>query len=97
MNFDFSDDQKLLKEQARKFLADKCPTKAVRRVLEGNETHADEVWKGLVELGWPGTAIPEAYGGLGSRRSSSASSPRRSAAPPRRCRSTPRSCSRPRR
>ena len=34
MNFDFSDDQKLLKEQVRKFLADKCPTKVVRRVLE---------------------------------------------------------------
>jgi alkylation response protein AidB-like acyl-CoA dehydrogenase len=65
MNFDFSDDQKLLKEQVRKFLADKCPTKVVRRVLDGNEAFAKEVWKGLVELGVPGTAIPETYGGLG--------------------------------
>lgn len=65
MNFDFSDDQKLLKEQVRKFLADKCPTKVVRRVLDGNETHAEEVWKGLVELGVPGVGIPEEYGGLG--------------------------------
>ncbi len=65
MNFDFSDDQKLLKEQVRKFLADKCPTKVVRRVLDGDEAFADEIWKGLVELGVPGTAIPEAYGGLG--------------------------------
>ena len=65
MNFDFSDDQKLLKEQVRKFLTDKCPMKVVRRVLDSNETHAEEVWKGLVELGVPATAIPEAYGGLG--------------------------------
>jgi acyl-CoA dehydrogenase len=65
MNFDFSDDQKLLKEQVRKFLADKCPTKVVRRVLDGNETHAEEVWKGLVDLGVPGVGIPEAFGGLG--------------------------------
>src|SRR5215469_10089956 len=65
MNFDFSDDQKLLKEQVRKFLADKCPMKVVRRVLDGNETHAEEVWKGLVELGVPPTGIPEPYGGLG--------------------------------
>lgn len=65
MNFDFSDDQKLLKEQVRKFLADKCTTKVVRRVLDGTETHAAEVWKGLVELGIPATNIPEAYGGLG--------------------------------
>src|SRR3954471_5142199 len=65
MNFDFSDDQKLLKEQVRKFLADKCPTKVVRRVLDGQEAYAEEVWKGLVELGVPGVGIPEAYGGLG--------------------------------
>jgi alkylation response protein AidB-like acyl-CoA dehydrogenase len=65
MNFDFSDDQKLLKEQVRKFLADKCPTKVVRRVLDGNESFADEVWKGLVDLGVPGVGIPEEYGGLG--------------------------------
>ena len=25
MNFDFSDDQKMLKDQVQKFLADKCP------------------------------------------------------------------------
>ena len=65
MNFDFSDDQKLLKEQVRKFLADKCPTKVVRRVLDGEETYADEVWKGLVELGVTATGIPEEHGGLG--------------------------------
>ena len=65
MNFDFSDDQKLLQEQVRKFLADKCPIKVVRRVLDGPETHADEVWKGLIELGVPGIAIAEEYGGLG--------------------------------
>ncbi len=65
MNFDFSDDQKLLKEQVRKFLADKCPTKVVRRVLDGNETHAEDVWKGLVDLGVPALGIPEEYGGMG--------------------------------
>ncbi len=65
MNFDFSDDQKLLKEQIARFLADKCPLKVVRRVLDGNEAFADEVWKGLVDLGVPGIGIPEEYGGLG--------------------------------
>ena len=65
MNFDFSDDQKMLQEQVRRFLADKCPPSTVRRVLEGGETHADEVWRGLVEMGLTGAAIPEEYGGLG--------------------------------
>jgi len=65
MNFDFSDDQKMLKEQVRKFLADKCPMSVTRRVLDGDEPYAKEVWKGLVEMGLTGTAIPEEFGGLG--------------------------------
>ena len=65
MNFDFSDDQKMLKEQVRKFLADKCPMSVTRRVLEKEEPYAAEVWKGLVEMGLTGTAIPEEFGGLG--------------------------------
>jgi len=58
MNFDFSDDQKLLREQARKFLAEKCPPKAVRSVLEGSQGHDAALWKGIAEMGWMGTAIP---------------------------------------
>ena len=65
MNFDFSDDQKLLREQARKFLAEKCTTKTVRRVLEGTQGYDRELWKQIAEMGWHGTAIPENYGGLG--------------------------------
>jgi alkylation response protein AidB-like acyl-CoA dehydrogenase len=65
MNFDFSDDQKMLKDQARKFLTEKCPTKAVRKILEGDEPYDKALWKQIAEMGWLGTAIPEEYGGLG--------------------------------
>jgi alkylation response protein AidB-like acyl-CoA dehydrogenase len=65
MNFDFSDDTKLLREQARRFLADRCPTTAVRRILEGADTHDRELWRGMAEMGWLGAAVPEAYGGAG--------------------------------
>lgn len=65
MNFDFSDDQKLLKDQARKFLAEKCPPKVVRGVLEGAGGLDSNLWKAIAEMGWLGTAIPENYGGLG--------------------------------
>ena len=34
MNFDFSDEQKQLRDTARKFLAEKCPPKAVRAVID---------------------------------------------------------------
>ncbi len=65
MNFDFSDDQKLLKEQVKKMLADKCGLDRVRKVLDGDEPFAKDVWDGLVEMGLTGTAIPEQYGGVG--------------------------------
>jgi alkylation response protein AidB-like acyl-CoA dehydrogenase len=66
MNFDFSDDQKQLRDQARKFLTEKCPPKAVRNVLDGKEPYDRALWKGLAEMGFLGVAIPEAYGGAGA-------------------------------
>ncbi len=66
MNFDFSDDQKQLRDQARRFLAEKCTTKAVRQVLEGKDTYDRALWKGLAELGFLGVAIPEEFGGSGA-------------------------------
>jgi alkylation response protein AidB-like acyl-CoA dehydrogenase len=66
MNFDFSDDQKQLRDEARKFLAEKCSPKAVRTVLDGKEPYDRELWKGLAEMGFLGVAIPEAYGGAGA-------------------------------
>ena len=66
MNFDFSDDQKQLRDQARRFLAEKCTTKHVRQVLEGKDTYDRALWKGLAELGFLGVAIPEEFGGTGA-------------------------------
>src|SRR6267378_2604113 len=66
MNFDFSDEQKQLRNEARKFLAEECPPKAVRTVLDGKEPYDRELWKGLADMGFLGVAIPEAYGGAGA-------------------------------
>jgi alkylation response protein AidB-like acyl-CoA dehydrogenase len=66
MNFDFSDDQKQLRDQARKFLAEKCSPKAVRVVLDGKVPYDKELWKGLAEMGFLGVAIPEEFGGAGA-------------------------------
>ncbi|MEH3035363.1 MAG: acyl-CoA/acyl-ACP dehydrogenase [Sphingomonas adhaesiva] len=66
MNFDYSDDQKMLKDEARKFLDAKCPVTVVRGVLDDDTRHYDEaLWRGVAEQGWLGAAIPEQYGGLG--------------------------------
>src|SRR5712675_3322221 len=66
MNFDFSDEQKQLRDEARKFLAGKCPPKAVRTVLDGKEPYDRELWKGLADMGFLGVAIPEQFGGAGA-------------------------------
>jgi alkylation response protein AidB-like acyl-CoA dehydrogenase len=66
MNFDFSDDQKQLRDQARRFLAEKCPPKAVREVLDGKASYDKALWKSLAEMGFLGVAIPEQFGGAGA-------------------------------
>jgi alkylation response protein AidB-like acyl-CoA dehydrogenase len=37
----------------------------VRRILEGAAPYDAELWRGMGEMGWIGTAIPEAHGGAG--------------------------------
>ena len=65
MNFDFSDDLKELREQARKFLRERCPSSSVRKVLEGPEPYDKALWAEIAAMGWTGAAIPEEYGGAG--------------------------------
>jgi alkylation response protein AidB-like acyl-CoA dehydrogenase len=66
MNFDFSDEQKQLRDTARKFLAEKCPSKAVRAIVDGKTSYDRDLWKALAEMGFLGVAIPESYGGTGA-------------------------------
>ena len=65
MNFDFSDDQKMLQEAARDFLRESSPLSACRSVLESQRPFDEELWKGAAQLGWLGTTIPEEHGGAG--------------------------------
>jgi acyl-CoA dehydrogenase len=66
VNFDFSDDQKLVREQAGRFLRERCDTSVVRQVLEGKAAYAESAWDGLAGMGLIGTSIPEQYGGAGA-------------------------------
>ena len=65
MNFDFSDDQKTIQEQARLMLGRECPPSLVRDSLESSPPEVDALWQQMVSLGWPAMAIDEANGGLG--------------------------------
>jgi alkylation response protein AidB-like acyl-CoA dehydrogenase len=66
MNFDFSDDQKTLKSEVRRFLDARCPPSASRAVLEDQATSYDAaLWTAVADMGWIGAVIPEVYGGAG--------------------------------
>ena len=65
MNFDFSEEQKLLRTTARDYLEDRAPLGLARSVLESDATMSRELWEGTAEMGWLGAAIPEAWGGAG--------------------------------
>tara|TARA_R110000787_G_scaffold9090_1_gene31887 strand:- start:14898 stop:16022 length:1125 start_codon:yes stop_codon:yes gene_type:complete len=65
VNLDFSDEQKQLRDQVRRFLGEKCSPTAVRRILEGPDAFDRDLYTGLAELGVLGAAIPEEYGGVG--------------------------------
>src|SRR5262249_15826464 len=65
MNFDFSPDQKALRDQARKFLAQPASSTPVPPIPDTDTPYEAELWPGMAEMGWTGTAIPESYGGAG--------------------------------
>ncbi|MFP6815460.1 MAG: acyl-CoA dehydrogenase family protein [Pseudomonadales bacterium] len=65
MNFEFNEDQNLLREQAQGFLKDNCSLAVVRAVLEGDAAYDADLWKKIVDMGYTATVIPEEFGGLG--------------------------------
>jgi alkylation response protein AidB-like acyl-CoA dehydrogenase len=67
VNFDFSEEQNLLKDQARRLLDARCTPATVRAALE-RKSYDEPLWRAAAELGWLGLAIPEAFGGAGLGR-----------------------------
>ena len=65
MNFDFSEEQKLLRSAARDYLEDRAPLGLARSVLESDAPMSRELWEGAAEMGWLGAVVPEAWGGGG--------------------------------
>ncbi|MET7680492.1 acyl-CoA dehydrogenase family protein [Streptomyces sp. NPDC005423] len=64
MNFELSDEQGMVRAASRDLLTDRSPMERVRAGLE--EADADpRLWASAAELGWPGLALPEEYGGSG--------------------------------
>ncbi len=66
MKFSFSSEQEEFRSNLRRFLAERSPTKEVRRLMETEAGFERDAWRKLnAELGLTAVRIPEAYGGQG--------------------------------
>jgi hypothetical protein len=63
MDFGYTDDQREIQRTARELLTERAKPERVREHAEAGTTDSG-LWSELCELGWPGIAIAEEYGGL---------------------------------
>ncbi|MGE4609187.1 MAG: acyl-CoA dehydrogenase family protein [Myxococcota bacterium] len=64
MEFEFSEDQELLRTTFRDFLAGETPVERIRELWETDTGRSRELWSNLAEIGLPGLLVPEDRGGL---------------------------------
>src|ERR1700721_2288724 len=62
MDFGLTDDQREIQRTARELLAERATPARVREHAEARTVDM-ALWRELSELGWPGIAISEQYGG----------------------------------
>ncbi len=77
-DFGFGEDEKLLRDSARKFLEDTLPVDKLRKLVAADHVEAyessepplyydEKIWKQIVDLGWTTLAVPEDAGGAGMK------------------------------
>jgi alkylation response protein AidB-like acyl-CoA dehydrogenase len=65
MYFDLTDEQQAIRSTARDFLAARYKSERIRELAESEAGFEQSDWEEMAELGWPGLALPEEWGGQG--------------------------------
>jgi alkylation response protein AidB-like acyl-CoA dehydrogenase len=66
VKFSFSSEQEEFRSNLRRLLADRSPTKEVRRLMDTDQCYERDGWRAIdTALGLTAIRIPEAYGGYG--------------------------------
>src|SRR6266478_3650980 len=65
MDFDFTQEQVMLRNLTREFLTRESTPRAVRTLMEEPSGFSDATWQQMAEMGLPGLAIDAGYGGQG--------------------------------
>ncbi len=63
MDFSMSEETRMLKNNAEKFMKEKCPGSAMRNILKQEKGFSEPVWQEMADLGWLGLIHKEKYGG----------------------------------
>ena len=67
MALTLTNEQQLLRDNAREFVRTHAPVSHLRRLRDGaaGSGFSRELWGQMADFGWPGSVVPEAYGGMG--------------------------------
>jgi alkylation response protein AidB-like acyl-CoA dehydrogenase len=65
MDFDFTQEQVMLRDLSREFLGRESTPRAVRALWDDQRGYSDATWQQLAEMGLHGLTVPESYGGQG--------------------------------
>jgi alkylation response protein AidB-like acyl-CoA dehydrogenase len=67
MSLTLNAEQQMLKDNARQFVRENAPVSLLRKLRDTKDAtgFSSDVWRKMVELGWAGIVVPEAYGGMG--------------------------------
>lgn len=66
MDFDFSEDQEMIRSSMRSMMDKEYPPEKVREMEDDPKGYDPDLWKKMAELGWLGLSLPEEYGGAGA-------------------------------
>lgn len=65
MDFDLSDEQRMLAESARRYVRERCSLEDKRALSRTADGFSRERWADFAAMGWLALPVPEAQGGLG--------------------------------
>ncbi len=65
MDFNFSDEQRMLAEAARRYVRERCSLEHKREMSRTHDGFSRAHWDDFANMGWLALPVPEALGGLG--------------------------------
>ena len=65
MNFDYTEEQTMIKDSVARFVRDEYDFDTRRKIIESDEGISRDYWNTFAELGWLSVPFAEEYGGFG--------------------------------